>query len=93
MKNDTPAPIPKYRVLEKSLIGNTIHEEGAIVEYDGLPAENLEPLCDAGRAKYQEYLVSNEARIKRMHAEYPEELAEQVGKIILDALKKGRAKA
>lgn len=85
----TPAPIPKYRVVELSLIGNELHQAGAIVEYDGLPAENLEPLCDLGRAKYQEYLASNAARIERMHAEYPEELAEQIGSAILDAVRRG----
>lgn len=65
-----------YRVKEKSLIGNEIFEEGAVAMYDGLPAENLEPLCDEGRARYQEYLVSNAARIKRMYEEYPVEGAE-----------------
>ena len=58
--------MPKYKVLEKSLIGNEIHEAGAIVDYDGLPAENLEPQCDEGKAKYQEYLESNAARVKLM---------------------------
>jgi hypothetical protein len=66
--------MPKYRVVEKSLIGNEVFEEGAIVEYDGLPAENLEPLCAEGRAKYQEYVASNEERIARMHAAYPPEV-------------------
>lgn len=61
----------KYLVKEKSLIGNEIHEAGAVAEYDGLPAENLEPLCDEGRARYQEYLASNAARVERMMAEHP----------------------
>jgi hypothetical protein len=34
--------MPRYKVLEKSFINNTVHEEGAIVEYDGIPSENLE---------------------------------------------------
>lgn len=58
----------KYRVKEKSLIGNALHEAGAEVEYDGLPAENLEPLCDEGRARYQQYLESNSERVKKMVA-------------------------
>ncbi|MEC5161719.1 MULTISPECIES: hypothetical protein [unclassified Janthinobacterium] len=58
--------MPKYLVKEKSLIGNELFEAGALVDYDGLPAENLEPTCDAGRAKYQEYLESNAARVRAM---------------------------
>ena len=91
----TPAPIPRYRVKELSLIGNELHEAGAIVEYDGLPAENLEPLCDLGRAKYQEYLASNAERVKRMMAEYPptdaDEIAGAIAGAILKALRKGKA--
>ena len=64
--------IPKYVVLEKSLIGNELHEAGAIVPYDGLPAENLQPTCDAGRARYQEYLRSNDDRIARMKGQFAE---------------------
>lgn len=58
--------MPKYRVKELSLIGNELFQAGAEVEYDGLPADNLEPLCDAGRAKAREYVLSNEARVKQM---------------------------
>jgi hypothetical protein len=61
--------MPKYRVKELSLIGNELFQAGAEVEYDGLPAENLEPLDDEGKAKYQEYLDSNAERIKKMIAE------------------------
>lgn len=46
----------KYRVLEKSFIGNTIVEAGEVVEYDGRPGSNLELIEDApakpkGKAK------------------------------------------
>ncbi|MBU3554829.1 hypothetical protein [Polynucleobacter sp. UB-Piko-W3] len=34
--------MPRYKVLEKSFINNTVHEEGAIVEYDGIASDNLE---------------------------------------------------
>jgi hypothetical protein len=61
--------MPKYRVKELSLIGNELFQAGAEVEYDGLPAENLEPLDDEGRAKYQEYLDSNAERVRKMRAE------------------------
>lgn len=64
--------IPKYVVLEKSLIGNELHEAGAVVEYDGLPAENLQPTCDVGRARYQEYLRSNDDRLAKMKGQYSE---------------------
>lgn len=32
----------QYKVLEKSFIGNSLVEAGAIVEYDGEPGPNLE---------------------------------------------------
>lgn len=56
----------EYTVLEKSLVGNEIHEAGAVVKYDGLPAENLQPMCDEGRSRYQEYLASNVERVAKM---------------------------
>jgi hypothetical protein len=56
----------QYRVKEASLIGNEIFQPGAIVSYDGLPSENLEPLCDIGRARFAEYQESNRARVTRM---------------------------
>lgn len=56
----------KYRVKEKSLIGNDVHEAGAVVSYAGLPSENLEPLCDEGRKRAAEYVESNTARVKAM---------------------------
>lgn len=58
----------KYRVKEKSLIGNDIVEEGGIALYAGLPSENLEPLCDVGRARAAEYKASNDERVKKMVA-------------------------
>lgn len=65
--------MPKYLVKEKSLIGNEIFEAGQTVEYDGLPAENLEPLDDEGRAKHEEYLASNKARIAAMTEQYKDQ--------------------
>ena len=65
-KKETPRQPVEYLVKEKSLIGNEIKEAGEKVLYDGLPAENLEPLCDEGRARYQEYLASNKARVAAM---------------------------
>jgi hypothetical protein len=42
--------MPKFRVLEKSFIDNSIAEEGKIVEYTGVPGANLEPVDDAAMA-------------------------------------------
>lgn len=38
--------MPKYKVLAKSFINNSIVEEGDIVEYDGKPGSNLELIED-----------------------------------------------
>lgn len=79
----------KYTVLERSLIGNRIYEEGETAEYDGLPAENLAPLCEVGRARYQEYLDSNKARVAKMmenHADSSVGDAAAFAKQFMDAL-------
>jgi len=36
--------MPKYRVLVRSFIGNGLVEPDTVVEYDGVPSSNLEPL-------------------------------------------------
>jgi len=64
-----------YTVLEKSLIGNQLYEAGETARYDGLPAENLAPTCDEGRARYADYLATNKARIARMNSMYSEQAA------------------
>jgi hypothetical protein len=56
---DTPCT---YLVKERSNLNNRMYEEGETVEYDGMPAENLEPTDAEGAARYQEYLESNKAR-------------------------------
>ncbi len=55
-----------YTVMEKSLVGNEIFEAGQSCQYDGLPSSNLQPTCDIGRARAQEYIESNAARVKAM---------------------------
>jgi hypothetical protein len=55
--------MPKYRVLEKSFINNTIAEEGEIVEYSGKAGRNLE-------------LVEDEPAPKRKAAKTAEEASE-----------------
>lgn len=81
----------QYRVKEKSLIGNQIHEAGATVEYDGLPADNLEPLCEEGHARAAEYEQSNRDRVARMIAANqesavgdPAKFAEQFAKALAE---------
>jgi hypothetical protein len=89
--SDTPI---KYIVKEKSLIGNEIFEPGAEVTLpEGtLPAENLEPTCDRGRAKFQEYLESNAARVATMRENFAAEsgsnevLAKLIGAAVASAL-------
>lgn len=40
----------RYRVLERSYINDRLVEAGEEVEFDGLPAHNLEPLDKAAKA-------------------------------------------
>lgn len=58
--------MPRYKVLEKSLVNNQIYEAGDEVEYDGEVSGNLEPLDEAGRAKRAQYEASNNQRIATM---------------------------
>lgn len=59
----------EYEVLEKSLIGNEVFEAGSKAFYNGLPAENLKPLCAEGEARAAEYVESNKARVAKMIAD------------------------
>ena len=95
MSEEKRAPV-KYEVLERSLIGNEVFEAGATVSYDGLPAENLKPLCDEGRARYQEYLKSNEERIAKMQADNPSSAIGDPGvfaKAVREAIAQANAEA
>ncbi|SDC69030.1 small subunit ribosomal protein S16 [Massilia sp. PDC64] len=90
MSNETRQPV-KYRVKEKSLIGNQVFEAGQVAEYDGLPADNLEPLCDEGRARAAEYVESNKQRVATMIAANqesavgdPAKFAEQFAKALAE---------
>ena len=58
----------KYRVLAKSFIGNALVEEGTVVEYDGLPSENLEPIDkDAKKALSEAQKVTPEQSAEGLH--------------------------
>ena len=92
--------MPKYVVQEKSLIGNEIHEAGAIVEYDGYPAANLKPTCAEGERRAQEYIESNAARVRKMMAENtesalgdPAAFAAAIGQAMAAAARKGKGAA
>jgi hypothetical protein len=43
--------MPHYKVLQKSFINNTVHEEDAIIEYDGVAGSNLELIVDRSKSK------------------------------------------
>lgn len=58
--------MPRYKVLEKSYINNRIVEVGEEVEYDGLPAGNLEPLDKSGAKAAAEYESTNAERVATM---------------------------
>lgn len=57
--------MPKYRVTAKSFIGNALVEEGTIVEYDGVPAANLEPLDKDGEAAAEKFKTARAEDIAR----------------------------
>ena len=40
----------RYKVLQRSFINNTTVEEGAEVEWDGIPGANLEPIDEPAKA-------------------------------------------
>jgi sRNA-binding protein len=57
----------RYRVRRQSYIGGRVYEVGEKVEYDGHPADNLEPLDAAGReaaAKAKEHFAAERAAMQ-----------------------------
>jgi len=96
---DTPI---KYIVKEKSLIGNELFEAGAeVVLPEGtLPAENLQPICERGEAKHQEYLASNAARVAKMKEQFADPaagdaaaLSKAIGEAVAKAIAEQNAEA
>ncbi len=63
--------MPKYRVLAKSYIGNTIREVGDVVEYEGTPGKALEliPESEPGAEKAE---GEKKGKGKKAMAEQPE---------------------
>lgn len=58
----------KYRVITRSFIDNALREEGAIVDYDGIPASNLEPMDKEGEAAAEQSADANMESIARQKA-------------------------
>jgi hypothetical protein len=56
----------QYRVLKRSFIDNHIREEGDVVNYDGYPSDNLEPMDDEGRAKQKEGIKAAKAAMTQL---------------------------
>lgn len=52
----------RYKVLEKSYIGNRLEEAGAEVDYDTEPGENLEPLDEAAHEAVAAKVAAAEAK-------------------------------
>jgi hypothetical protein len=50
----------KYEVLERSFINNRLHDAGSIIEYDGVPAENLKPVDTSAKAAAKAAAASGE---------------------------------
>jgi hypothetical protein len=42
--------MPRYRLNIRSFINGSIHERGEVIEYDGIPGSNLEPVDDGAKA-------------------------------------------
>jgi hypothetical protein len=57
--------MPKYEVLAKSFIDGKVHEEGAVIEYDGFPGSNLKPL-DKAAEDIAKQVPSDDVQAKRM---------------------------
>lgn len=62
----------KYRARETSLIDNKLVQPGEVVEYDGLPSDNLEPLDAEGEARAAEFRKSDRERQERQAADNKE---------------------
>lgn len=41
--------MPQYRVTEKSFINNALREPGEVIDFDGIPGRNLEPMDKAAQ--------------------------------------------
>lgn len=60
--------MPKFRVLTKSFIGNSLLEEGAIVDFDGVPGPNLEPLDAPAQTAAEQFAATAAGDLARQKA-------------------------
>lgn len=58
----------QYRVKEKSFIGNALREAGDVVDFDGAPSSNLEPLDAPAQAAVEASAGSSEEDKLRLQA-------------------------
>lgn len=58
----------KYRVEKTSFINNTIVREGEVVEYDGIPGDNLTPLDKQAEKAAAKSVDANVESLVRQHA-------------------------
>ena len=61
--------MPRYKVLEKSFINNTVYEEGAIVEYDGNGSTWFQ-----ATEEFEQHALQITRELKRRCAAYPKPL-------------------
>ena len=80
--------MPKYRVLEKSYIGNAIREAGEVVEYEGKPGKALELIAEAPA---EPKLTKKEAEAKAKAEAEAKAAAEAEAKAKADAEAKSNA--
>lgn len=57
----------QYRVKTKSFVNNGIREEGEIVDYDGIPGDNLEPMDKPAEKAVKAAAAVNNDDVIRQH--------------------------
>lgn len=57
----------QYRIKTKSFVNNGIREEGEIVEYEGIPGDNLEPMDKPAEKAVKAAIGANNDDIIRQH--------------------------
>lgn len=63
--------MPKFEVLTKSFINNSLAKEGDIVDYDGVPGTNLKPVDGGKKAESEAAALARKAdgeSLARFHA-------------------------
>jgi hypothetical protein len=58
----------KYRVITTSFINNSLVAEGAVIDYDGVPSSNLEPMDKSAEVAAGQSDAANAESIARQKA-------------------------